>query len=163
MSHHESLLKEVTQKLLAKRWTISVAEVDTGGLIGDWLISIPGASQWFRGGVIAYTGITKEKILGVPGPLLREKGHVSPEVVVEMAKRVRELADTDVAISDSGVAGPTGGHSGKPIGLFYIGFAARDGTTEAIEWRGTTTDRTRNREGAAVRALEAVRDYLNRV
>ena len=79
------------------------------------------------GGVIAYTGGLKQKVLGVSDELYESKGTVSPEMAVAMAVGARDLTGTDYAVSVTGIAGPTGGRSGLPIGTFYIGVAGPDG------------------------------------
>ncbi len=151
--------EEVGRLLREKGLTIAVAEACTAGLIGSMLCSVPGSSRYFYGGVIAYTGGSKTRVLGVPEELLRRESSVSPAVALEMARRARQLLDTDVGVSTTGVAGPTGGSSDKPIGLFYIGVTARDGyeATQELRWRG---DRNANRENTARAALELVKAYL---
>ena len=153
--------EEVGQLLRDRGLTIAVAEACTGGLVGSMLCSVPGSSRYYYGGVIAYTGGSKTKVLGVAEELLQREGTVSPGVALEMARKTRQLLDTDVGVANTGVAGPTGGSSGKPIGLFYIAVAARDGyeTTKELQWNGY---RTANRELTAKAVLELVKDYLLR-
>src|SRR5918992_5222548 len=114
-------VKEVAELLMAQEKTVSVAEACTCGLVGYLLGTVPGASRFFPGGVIAYTGGLKQKVLGVSDELYDTKGTVSPEMAIAMAKGVRDLTGTDYGLSVTGVAGPTGGRSGLPIGTFYIG------------------------------------------
>ena len=151
---------EIGQLLGDKGLTIAVAEACTAGLIGSMLCSVPGSSRYFYGGVIAYTGGSKTRVLGVPEELLQRESSVSPVIALEMARRTRQLLDTDIGVSTTGVAGPTGGSSDKPIGLFYIGVAARDGyeATRELRWNG---DRNPNREDTARAALELVKAYLS--
>ena len=151
--------EEVGRLLRDKGLTIAVAEACTAGLVGSMLCSVPGSSRYFYGGVIAYTGGSKTRVLGVPEELLQRESSVSPEVAVEMARRARLLLDTDFGISITGIAGPTGGTTDKPIGLFYIAVAARDGheATRELRWNG---DRNANRERTARAALELAKSYL---
>ena len=111
-------VEEVAQLLLAQDKTVSVAEACTCGLVGYLLGTVPGASQFFPGGVIAYTGGLKQSILGVSDELYNTKGSVSREMAIAMARGVRELTNTDFGISTTGVTGPAAGHSGLPIGSF---------------------------------------------
>jgi nicotinamide-nucleotide amidase len=151
--------EEVGQLLRDKGLTIAVAEACTAGLVGSMLCSVPGSSRYFYGGVIAYTGGSKARVLGISEELLQREGTVSPAAALEMARKGRHLLDTDVGVSTTGVAGPAGGSSDRPIGLFYIGVAARDGyeATRELLWTG---DRNANREDTARAALELVKDYL---
>ena len=151
--------EEVGQMLAERGLTIAVAEACTAGLIGSMLCSVPGSSRYFYGGVIAYTGGSKARVLGVPQELLEQAGTVSPAVALEMARRARHLLDTDIGVSTTGVAGPTAGSSDLPIGLFYIGVAA-DGheATKELRWSG---DRNANREHTAWAALDLVKSYLS--
>jgi PncC family amidohydrolase len=110
--------------LCEKSYTIATAESCTGGLIGARISDIPGASQYFSGGVIAYSNTIKQSVLGVSSSLLSAKGAVSGEVVKAMCTGVCRLFKTRCAIAVSGIAGPEGGTEEKPVGLVYIGIAA---------------------------------------
>ena len=145
---------EVAGLLAAQEKTVSVAEACTCGLVGYMLSTVPGSSRFFPGGVIAYTGGLKQKVLGVPDELYQEKGSVSPEVAVAMARGVRDLTGTDFAISTTGVAGPTGGRSGLPIGTFYIGLAGPAGVEVAERIQADAGDRDGNKRQAAQAALD---------
>jgi nicotinamide-nucleotide amidase len=117
-------------KLLAGR-RLGLAESCSGGLLAARITNLPGASEYMRGGIVAYTYESKEQLLGVDSGLLEEKGAVSPEVAEAMAIGVLERFDADVAVSVTGIAGPTGGSEEKPVG--YVCFNARlaDGTAIA--------------------------------
>ena len=145
---------EVAGLLAAQEKTVSVAEACTCGLVGYMLSTVPGSSRFFPGGVIAYTGGLKQKVLGVPDELYQEKGSVSPEVAVAMARGVRDLTGTDFAISTTGVAGPTGGRSGLPIGTFYIGLAGPGNIEVAERIQADAGDRDGNKRQAAQAALD---------
>ena len=91
----------IAELLVAQGKTVSVAEADTCGLIGYLFSTVPGSSRWFPGGVIAYTGGLKQKVLGVADELYNTKGSVSPEMAIAMASGVRNLTGTDYGVSGS--------------------------------------------------------------
>jgi nicotinamide-nucleotide amidase len=101
-------------------WTLGTAESCTGGLVAARLTGIPGSSDVFRGGVVAYGNEVKEGELDVPAALLAEHGAVSPEVAAAMAQGARARLGVDVAVSVTGIAGPDGGTEEKPVGLVYL-------------------------------------------
>jgi nicotinamide-nucleotide amidase len=113
--------------LVARRMTVTTAESVTGGLIASTLISVPGASDVFHEGFVTYSNEAKIERLGVSPETLEAHGAVSAEVCVEMAEGARTGGGTTFALSTTGIAGPTGAVSGKPIGLCFIGLAAPDG------------------------------------
>ena len=154
------IVNEVAQMLTERGLTISVAEACTAGYVGHLLCAPAGASAYFWGGVIAYSGGSKRKLLGVSDELQQQYTSVSPEVALDMARKVREVMDTDIGISTSGVTGPGQGHSNRPLGFFYIGLATRDGHEHAqdFQWDG---DRMSTKEQTAYAALEMVRDYVS--
>ena len=115
------MVLEIGKKLAQNEKTISTAESCTGGLIGAEFTAVSGSSNWYKGGVIAYSNEIKEQVLSVPKEILLKEGAVSSKVVFEMANRVSNLFQTDYAISVSGIAGPTGGSIEKPVGLVFIG------------------------------------------
>lgn len=117
-------LEEVTGNLLRrKKLSLAVAESCTGGMLGETLTIVPGSSDYFKGGIISYDGEIKEKLLGVPHTLLTRFGEVSEPVAKAMAEGVRKNCNSDVGLSITGIAGPTGGSQEKPVGLVYIGLA----------------------------------------
>ena len=151
-------VEQIAEALVERGQTVSVAEADTCGLIGYTFSTVAGSSRWFPGGVIAYTGGLKQSVLGVPDEVYETKGSVSPEVAVAMATGVRDLTGTDYAVSVTGVAGPTGGRSGLPIGTFYIGVAGPDGLEVAERIQTDAGDRDGNKR----QATDAVIDLLGR-
>lgn len=117
-------MEQVVGKLLAEnKKTLSVAESCTGGLIGERLTDVSGASAYFIEGVVAYANEAKIRALNVAPELIEKHGAVSAEVAEAMAKGMRERAKTDYAISITGIAGPTGGTEEKPVGTVFIGYA----------------------------------------
>ena len=151
-------VEQIAEALVERDQTVSVAEADTCGLIGYTFSTVPGSSRWFPGGVIAYTGGLKQSVLGVPDEVYETKGSVSPEVAIAMATGARDLTRTDYAVSVTGVAGPTGGRSGLPIGTFYIGVAGPDGLEVAERIQTDAGDRDGNKR----QATQAVIDMLGR-
>ena len=105
---------------MKKRLTIGVAESCTGGLLSNRLTDISGSSKYFISGVIAYSDESKEDMLGVSRDSIKQYGAVSKEVALEMAKGIKHFACVDIAVSITGIAGPTGGTRRKPVGLVYI-------------------------------------------
>lgn len=154
-----STLEELVARLLTEQGlTIAVAESCTGGLIAHQLTNVPGSSAYLVGGVVAYSNEVKERVLGVSGETLSAYGAVSEETAREMARRARRLFDTDLAISATGIAGPTGGTPDKPVGLVYVALAAPDlERCERHLWRG---NRLENKRRTSEAALEMLRKYL---
>ncbi len=147
--------------LREKGLTLATAESCTGGLVADRITDIPGSSAYFLGGVVAYDNRIKTEVLQVPQETLKRHGAVSEATVRAMAEGARRLLGADLAVSVSGVAGPGGGSEEKPVGLTWIGLAAREGTrTRQFCWQG---DRRENKAAAAQAALELVVAYLEKV
>ncbi|MEC9308294.1 MAG: CinA family protein [Chloroflexota bacterium] len=152
-------VEQVANILLERNQTVSVAEACTCGLVGYILGSVPGASQFFPGGVIAYTGGLKQNILSVSDEIYNTKGTVSSEMAIAMARGVRELTNTDFGISTTGVTGPASGRSGLPIGTFFLGLSIRDGEDFSTEIR-VTGDRDENKHGAARAVISLLGNHL---
>ncbi len=150
---------EVAELLTAAEQTVSVAEACTCGLVGYLLGTVPGSSRYFPGGVVAYTGGLKEKILGVPDDVAPTHGTVSREMAIAMARGVRELTGTDYAVSTTGVTGPAAGRAGLPIGTFWVGLSARNGEESAIELH-LDGDRDATKQGAAQAAIDLLGQHL---
>lgn len=154
-------VKEIADLIIAQEKTVSVAEADTCGLIGYMFSTVPGSSRWFPGGVIAYTGGLKQKILGVSDELYNTKGSVSPEMATAMARGVVNVTGTDYGVSVTGVAGPTGGRSGLPVGTFYIGLAGPDGLDVAERIHTDAGDRDGNKHQAAQAVIDLLGKHLS--
>ncbi len=122
----DTLALVVAQLLTKRRLTISTAESCTGGLLAKHLTDIPGSSEYMLRGYVTYSNESKTELLGVPVELLETHGAVSEEVARAMAAGCRARSGTDVAVSTTGIAGPTGGTAEKPVGLVYIGLAHGD-------------------------------------
>ena len=120
--------QELSEKLVTNGLTISVAESCTGGSLSQSLTSIPGASSYFDCGYITYSNQSKVEMLGVDIQTIKTYGAVSEEVALEMVIGVTTKSHSDVALSITGVAGPTGGTPEKPVGMVCFGFFC-DGKT----------------------------------
>ncbi len=118
--------KAVLQALAGK--TLSTAESCTGGGIGAALTAISGSSAVYKGGVISYCNELKHRILGVPMDVLDKFGAVSAPVAEAMAKGARAVCQTDVAVSVTGLAGPSGDEFGNPVGTVFIGYSDENKT-----------------------------------
>lgn len=152
----EEELEEALGRILTeRRLTIAVAESCTGGLVADKITNVSGSSKYFERGVITYSNQSKIELLGVPEEMIKAHGAVSKEVAEEMAAGIRRVARTDIGLSTTGIAGPTGGTPEKPVGLVWIGYADKD-TTLALKFH-FGDNRARTKERAAQAALELVR------
>jgi PncC family amidohydrolase len=138
--------------------TLAIAESCTGGLIADRITDVPGSSDYFLGGFVAYAYEAKVAQLGVLWDTLRTYGAVSRETVLEMARGVRSALNAIVAISVSGIAGPGGGLPEKPVGTTWIGLSTQDG--EWAQRHQFSGDRRQNKILSADAALQMLVDYL---
>ena len=151
------LLREYEDKT-GNLLTIGTVESATGGRIGDKITNIAGSSDYFKGSIVAYSNEVKTGIVGVEKETIENHGAVSPKTAIEMAECGRKLLKVDICISDTGIAGPAGAAPGKPVGLFYIGLAAKDTTlSREHRFRG---NRNENKQKAADMALDILREHL---
>lgn len=142
----------------ARSLTIAVAESCTGGELCAAITSVPGASAWFPGGIVAYDNAVKTEALGVPGKLIAARGAVSPEVAERMADGIRQRFGAGIGLATTGIAGPGGGSPEKPVGTVYIGLSFADRLdARALFLRG---DREAVRRQTVLRALEAALDAI---
>ncbi len=156
-----SLEERIGQRLTTLRLTVAVAESCTGGLISHRLTNIPGSSQYFLGGVVAYAYEAKERLLGVNHNTLYDFGAVSEQTACEMARGARRALRADVGLAVTGIAGPGGGLPGKPVGLTWIALSARDHDQSGqFVWTG---DRVSNKEQSAEAALNMLAVYLEQL
>ncbi len=168
---NEQNLKKVTlkdifteaQKLIdiatEKGFTIATAESCTGGLIGAAITSIPGSSAPFKGGIIAYDNKVKSKLLDVPAGMIQKYGAVSREVARAMAAGAVEALSVDMAVSVTGIAGPSGGSEEKPIGTVWVGLAVKFGGNVEVEtklYRFGDIGRNKVRDVTCYEALKAL-------
>ena len=154
----ESLAEAVAHELAAAGWTLATAESCTGGLVGHMLTQVPGISEWYRGGAVAYSNEAKMDLLGVQSGLFGTVGAVSPEVAEAMARGAAERLRADVGVGVTGIAGPAGGTLDKPVGLVHIAAALPCGVRhEELRLFG---DRATIKDRAAKSALDMVRRAL---
>lgn len=154
----ESLSSIAGNLLSSQRKTVSIAESCTGGLLGAEFTNVSGSSEYFKGGIIAYSNEVKEKILGVKHKTVMLHGAVSEQTACEMASGVREKFSTDLGISITGVAGPKGGTVDKPVGTVWIALADISGVEAKRFLFGN--DREVNRERAVGTALAMLLNKL---
>jgi len=153
-------LEAVVIRLLRERGlTLAVAESCTGGLVAEKLTDVAGASDVFRGGVVAYSNASKAALLGVPEALLMEHGAVSEPVARALAEGARERFGADLAVSTTGISGPGGGTAEKPVGLVYVALARAGVETHADRFV-FPLDRARHRMLTTRVALDWVRRSL---
>lgn len=119
----DSLAHSVVEKACTNHATISCAESLTGGMIGQSITNVPGSSAVFPGGVMSYAERIKCSVLDVPSVVLNTDGAVSEQTAIAMAEGVRKLMASDIAVSATGIAGPTGEEPGKPVGTVWIGLS----------------------------------------
>ena len=132
------MYEKVITKLIENNITLATAESCTGGSLGKIITSFSGASAIYGYGFITYANEAKENLLGVSHETLETFGAVSPECAREMALGARKAARSDIAVSVTGIAGPTGGTPEKPVGLVYIAFADKDGVeVRKLNLKGT--------------------------
>ena len=149
---------QLGEKLRARGLKLATAESCTGGLVADRLTDVPGSSNYFLGGIVAYAYEAKVALLNVSWDTLHAHGAVSREVVLEMARGARKALSADLAVSVSGIAGPGGGLPDKPVGTTWLGLVTPDGEwTRFFVW---DRDRRGNKELSAEAALQFVLDYL---
>ena len=144
--------------LREKGLNLATAESCTGGMVADRITNVPGSSEYFRGGVVAYAYEAKVALLKVSWDTLRAYGAVSQETVIEMARGARIALGADIAVSVSGIAGPGGDMPDKPVGTTWIGLSTNEGDwARQYLWDG---DRLQNKILSAKAALQLLANYL---
>lgn len=154
----------VVELLKENGYVLATAESCTGGLISQRITSVSGSSEVFHCGVVSYANEIKHKMLGVSEEDLESYGAVSEQVASQMAKGVLELSGADVAVSVTGIAGPGSDNTNKPVGLSFIGLAAKDGTLQVkklLTGHNGKNCREYNRYVNASNALNMVRLWIN--
>ena len=146
-----------------RRLTLATAESCTGGLVAKRITDISGSSAMFEGGVVSYSNDVKMKILGVSAATLAEHGAVSEETAREMALGAKERLGADIAVSTTGIAGPTGGTDEKPVGTVCFGVASRLGVKTYTEHFGEELTRDAVRRLASDFALSLAIGESDRV
>ncbi len=155
-SNGQTMEEVVGQHLRDRGLTIALAESCTGGLIAHRLTQVPGSSEYVDRGVVSYSNRAKIELLGVSRSLLKKYGAVSAQVAKAMAQGIRTRSKVDVGLSVTGIAGPGGGTTQKPVGLVYVGLAtAKETHTEGFQFHG-------ERETIKLRSSQAALDMLRR-
>lgn len=146
------ITQSIINKLLSLKYTITTAESCTGGLLAGKILDVPGASSVYNEGHITYSNDAKVRILGVQEKTLEECGAVSPQTAAEMAIGAARIAEAEIALSTTGIAGPGGGTPEKPVGLIYVGcYLKGEVFTREFHFHGT---REENRKATVEAALE---------
>ncbi|MBQ4392109.1 MAG: CinA family protein [Prevotella sp.] len=150
--------REISELLWENEKTLATAESCTGGRIAEAIIAVPGASKYFKGGIISYVNEVKERLLGVSHQLLEEKTAVCEEVAIEMVKGACRALQTDYAIASTGIAGPAGGTKEIPVGTIWLACGSLDKvvTCKVVEDHG----RDINLAIATNLAIQLFRDFL---
>jgi nicotinamide-nucleotide amidase len=154
----ESLEQIVGYWLQMRNATVAVAESCTGGLLAERLTSIGGASRYFLGGAVVYSNALKTELAGVPSEMIDRHGAVSREVAAALAEGIRYRCESTLGVGITGIAGPSGGTSDKPVGLVFHAVASSTGTE--VAQRNFPGDRKRIRRFASTMALDMLRKKL---
>ena len=154
----ETLEGTVVALLTERKLTLSIAESCTGGLIFDRLTDISGSSAFLERGAVTYSNLAKTELLGVPEETLREYGAVSEPTARLMAEGVRKLGHTDLGLSSTGIAGPTGGSEEKPVGTVFVALA--DGRETICRKYLFRWERRRVKVATSQAALTMLKRYL---
>ncbi len=150
--------REISELLWESEKTVATAESCTGGRIAESIIAVPGASKYFKGGIICYVNEVKENLLGVSHEVLEEKTAVCEEVAIAMVKGACRALNTDYAVASTGIAGPSGGTKEIPVGTIWLACGTPDNvvTCKVEEDHG----RDMNLAIATNRAMQMLRDIL---
>jgi nicotinamide-nucleotide amidase len=161
--NEETLASVVGELLRENSETLAIAESCTGGTLGAKITEVAGSSDYFLGGVIAYSNAVKTSLIGVKSSTLEQFGAVSAMVAEEMALGVKEKLGSDWGIGITGIAGPGGGSESKPVGLVYLGLATPEGEVSSYEMRwGKERTRSQIQSLSANQALDQIRRELNK-
>ena len=115
------LCQKIVSLLIKKKLTISVAESCTGGLLSSAITSVSGSSKVFTLGLVVYSNKSKSKVLKIPKNIIKKYGSVSEQVCLTMVRNLNKISKTNISVSITGIAGPSGGTETKPVGLVYVG------------------------------------------
>ncbi len=154
----ERIVEQAHTRLLKTGKTVAVAESCTAGLLSSLLTRFSGSSRFFILGVTTYSNQSKKDILKIPASVIREKGAVSRETALLMARNVRKMAKSDFGISITGIAGPRGGTPQKPVGTVFIAISAKNrGACKKFIFKG---NRSSIRKQASLKALQLLKSFL---
>ena len=156
--------KTLAQLLLARGWKLALAESCTGGLVSATLTELSGSSEWFERGYITYSNQAKTECLGVPAELIESHGAVSEAVAKAMAQGAQRNAGANIGVSITGIAGPAGGTTEKPVGTVCFGWTIPNAAGEPVttcETKLFSGDRQAIRQQATEHALVGLLQLLN--
>jgi nicotinamide-nucleotide amidase len=144
-----TLSEELGRLLLGEKLFIATAESCTGGGLSYALTAVPGSSQWFERGYITYSNASKQNLLNIPETLISTYGAVSQETVTAMAEGALKNSEADISIAITGIAGPEGGSTEKPVGTVWLGLAGKKFSTKTL-----CQHFTGNREEIRLKAIQ---------
>ena len=153
------LCQQIVSLLIKKKLTISVAESCTGGLLSSAITSVSGSSKVFTLGLIAYSNQSKNKVLKVPKNIIRKYGSVSAPVCLAMVKNLSKISKTNISVSITGIAGPSGGTKIKPVGLVYLGIK-KGNKTEIKRYLFKNKGRSYIQKAAVNKSLGLILSFL---
>lgn len=160
LNQKKELARSLGELLLAKQASVATVESCTGGGLAFALTEVAGSSQWFNQSWVTYSNLAKHSMVGVDNETLDTFGAVSEQVVIEMSEKGAKLANADLCVSVSGIAGPSGGTELKPVGLVWFAIGGKL-LEETITFnRRFTGDRTQVREQAIVLSLTKLIECL---
>lgn len=161
LSAEKLAAQQLSVFLEQKGLTISCAESATCGMIAKLLTDRAGSSAWFWGGVASYANEAKARILGVSEELLAdpERGPITAECACQMADGMRRISGTDLSVSVTGIAGPSGAEPGKPVGTVFLGFSSKTRPTQAVRLCIESSDREDCRSRFAAACLTLALKY----
>lgn len=153
---------QTVEKLAEKKLVISTAESCTGGMVAKLITDISGSSEVFCGGIVSYANSVKENVLGVSGETLEKYGAVSENTAREMCIGSRKVCKSDIAVSTTGIAGPTGGTPEKPVGTVCFGITSDKGTRTFTMHFGEDRSRNEIRHAASAFALDLIAEEADK-
>ena len=152
-------LKKIVSSLKRKKLKIALAESCTGGLLSSAITSVSGSSKVFTLGVVAYSNQSKTKVLKVPKNIIRKYGSVSAPVCLAMVKNLSKISKTNISVSITGIAGPSGGTKTKPVGLAYVGIK-KGNRTEVKKYLFKNKGRSYIQRAAVNKSLGLILSFL---
>ena len=155
----KSLAKKIVKILTKKKLTISFAESCTGGMVSSAITAISGSSKVFTLGLVAYSNLSKINLLKVPKKTIKKYGSVSKQVCLTMVKNLSKISKTNISVSITGIAGPSGGMKIKPVGLVYVGIKKND-RTEIKKYLFKNKGRVYIQKAAANKSLGLILSFL---
>ena len=150
---------KIIRLLKKKKLKISFAESCTGGMLSNAITSVSGSSKVFTLGVVAYSNQSKTKVLKVPKNIIRKYGSVSAPVCLAMVKNLSKISKTNISVSITGIAGPSGGTKIKPVGLVYVGIK-KDNRTEVKKYLFKNKGRSYIQRAAVNKSLGLILSFL---